>query len=92
MIPADWVSMAGASVVVDVAEPVVYVGVLDTVGGTFVELTAADVHEVGPGSMGKALFVMEAARHGVRPTRERVRIRLACVLSVSRLDEIRQYG
>lgn len=92
MIPTDWEAMQGAGVVVDVAAPVVYVGVLCAVSETFVELTDADVHELEPGSMGKARFIMETARHGVHPTRERVRICLAGVLSISRLDEIRQYG
>lgn len=91
MLP-DWESMRGAPVVVDVAAAVVYVGVLSAVNETFVELDDADVHELEPGSMGKALFIMETARHGIRPTRERVRVRLACILSISRLDEIRQYG
>lgn len=92
MIPPDWAPMADAAVVVDVAAPVVYVGVLRSVNETFVELADADVHELEPGSRGKALFVMETARHGVRPTRDRVCICRSHVLSVSRLDGIRQYG
>jgi hypothetical protein len=74
-------------VVIDVAPPVVYIGRLAEADAHFVTLREVDVHELQSASVTKEVYVMEARRNGVQPTRQEVKIKASQVLSLSRLED-----
>ncbi len=80
--------LLGRSVVVDVAYPIVYIGILRRVGDGFIVLEDADIHELQCANVTKEVYVMEIRRNGFQPTRRQILIRLEQVLSLSALDDI----
>ena len=80
--------LVGQAVVVDVAPPVVYIGTLTEAADAFVVLENADVHPLWNSTTSKELYVMEVRRNGVQPTRKKVWLKMAEILSVSRLEDV----
>ena len=78
----------GRPVVIDVTQPIVYIGTLCAADEDFFTLEQVDVHELAGGNVTKEVYVMEVARNGIQPTREKVRLKQAEVISLSALDEI----
>ena len=84
----DWI---GQTVVVDVTNPTVYIGRLDAADEYFVTLADADDHELRGGTVSKEIYVMEAIRNGLQPSRKLVKLKQAEILSLSRAEDIILY-
>ncbi len=83
--------LVGREVVIDTNTSYVYVGTLESVGADFLTLKNADVHDIHDSSVTKEIYIHETRKHGVRPSRERVVVRLAHVVSFSLLGDVTQY-
>ena len=83
--------LLGKVVVVDVAPPVIYIGTLSAVDSAFITLENADVHPLWNSSTSKEVYLMEARRNGVQPTRRRVLVMRSEMLSISLLDDVVLY-
>ena len=81
----------GAEVVIDTDSSYVYIGRLERLGGDFLELSEADVHDASQSHSTKEFYTIETRRLGVRSNRKRVLVKRSCILSVSRLDEVIEY-
>ncbi len=81
----------GAVVVIDVAPPVIYIGTLRAADGAFLTLENADVHPLWNSATSKEVYLMEVRRNGVQPTRRRVLVKRAEMLSISLLEDIVLY-
>ncbi len=88
MAAEEWEPLLGREVVLDVEGGTTYVGTLVKAGDYFVELAPADVHQMGAGRTTKEVYVMDAAKLGVKPNRERVFVRTLHIRSASALDDI----
>jgi hypothetical protein len=85
---ADYV---GKNVVLDTRGELLYIGRLEKVSEWFFELAEADVHDLMATRTSKELYVMEAAKYGVKKNRKSVVVRKVEVVSISRLDDVIQY-
>ncbi|MCX7935914.1 MAG: hypothetical protein N3A66_11730 [Planctomycetota bacterium] len=83
--------MFGKVVVVDIAPPVIYIGTLRAADTAFLTLENADVHPLWNSSTSKEVYLMEARRNGVQPTRRRVLVKRSEVLSISLLEDVVLY-
>ncbi|MHC4389776.1 MAG: hypothetical protein ACYS22_00490 [Planctomycetota bacterium] len=81
----------GQACVLDTLGPLVYLGDLTRVTEHFFELRSADVHDLNAGHGTKERYVLEAARTGVRKSREEVLVRRDAVISLSRLSDVTLY-
>jgi hypothetical protein len=81
----------GHNVVLDTRGELLYIGRLERVSEWFFELVEADVHDLMATRTSKELYVMEAAKYGVKKNRKSVAVRKVEVVSVSRLDDVIQY-
>jgi hypothetical protein len=81
----DWV---GEVLVIDFISPFVAVGELSRVGSDYVELLSADLHDLRDSDSTRELYLVKVARHGLQKNRERVIIRLAETVAVSRMDDV----
>lgn len=81
----------GEDVVLDTRGELLYLGRLAHVGEWFLELADADVHDMHESRTSKELYVMDAARHGVKKNRRSVHVRKVEVISISRLSDVIQY-
>jgi len=88
--PAEriWAVLVGHDVVVDVTGPYVYVGTLAGADSQWLELTDVDVHDFRDTQSTRELYLLEAHRHGVNRNRARAWVRMAHVMSVSRLADV----
>ncbi len=81
----------GKPVVLDTRGPLLYIGTLKSTGVCFYTLSDADVHDLADSSTSKEVYVMEAAKHGVRKNRESVYVRKTEIVSLSPLDAVVKY-
>jgi len=81
----------GQPVVLDTRGEIIYLGTLKHVGGWFLELTDADVHDMVDSRTSKEHYLMESARHGVRKNRHQVFVRKSEVVSISLLSQVILY-
>ena len=80
--------LVGKVVIVDTATPYLYAGTLKDCDEHFLVLTDADVHDTTGGGSSKEMYALEARRHGVQKNRREVWVRMATVVSLSRLDDV----
>lgn len=85
---SPWSVLLGELVVIDLASPFVYLGRLVGQTGGFVVLDDADAHDLRDTSTTRERYVLDCRRHGIRPNRNRVWIRQAEVVGVSRLSDV----
>jgi hypothetical protein len=85
---ANWHSLLGQQVVVDVRAPYIYIGTLSEVGADTLVLKDADVHYRGDSQTTGELYLLEARREGVRASRARAFVMRSEVVSISSLDDI----
>ena len=80
--------LAGAVVVVDFDGPWLAFGRLTGLTTAWIELTEADLHDLREGSSSRDVYALETQKLGVRVNRRRVRLPLAQIIAISRLDEV----
>lgn len=85
---SPWIAAVGEPVVLDLASPYVVLGTLDRVEGTCLRLTEADVHDLRDSKTTRELYVLEARRHGIRCNRHVATVRIAEIVSFSRLEDV----
>lgn len=84
--------LVGHDVVLDTrGELLLYIGRLERATEWFFELVEADVHDLTATRTSKELYVMEAAKYGVKKNRKSVMVRKVEVVSISRLTDVIQY-
>lgn len=81
----------GQDVVLDCRGEIAYLGRLVSVGDWFLELADADVHDMDSSRTSKEIYVMEAAKHGIKKNRYSVHVRKSEVVSISLLPDVIQY-
>lgn len=78
----------GQDVVLDTRGELLYIGRLAKAGDWFLELADADVHDLAASRTTKELYIMDAAKHGVKKNRKLVHVRKIEVVSMSRLSDV----
>ena len=86
--PGDLEPLIGVQVVVDTDSSYVYIGILESVGSDYLALSSVDVHDTGDSKSTKEHYAHEAKKLGNRNNRTLTYVRLARVLSISKLDDI----
>ena len=81
----------GEDVVLDTRGELLYIGRLKEVLSHFLVLADADVHDMVESRSSKELYVMDAAKHGVKRNRASVHVRKSQVISLSLLADVIQY-
>jgi hypothetical protein len=76
------------NVVLDTRGELLYIGKLKAAGDWFLELVEADVHDLHESRTSKELYVLEAAKFGVKKNRHSVHVRKVEVVSISRLSDV----
>jgi hypothetical protein len=75
-------------VVLDTRGELLYVGKLRHVGEWFLELVDADVHDLMESRTSKELYILEAAKFGIKKNRHSVHVRKVEVVSISKLSDV----
>jgi hypothetical protein len=88
---ADVQGLIGEQIVVDTDSTYIYIGTLEKVGRDFLALSHVDVHETSDSKSTKEQYAHEARKLGSRSNRELTYVRMARVLSISRLDDVIQF-
>tara|TARA_R110002072_G_scaffold96181_1_gene211687 strand:+ start:425 stop:790 length:366 start_codon:yes stop_codon:yes gene_type:complete len=81
----------GKDVVLDTRGELLYVGRLEHVGDWFLTLVDADVHDLSDSRTRKDVYLIEAARFGVKKNRHQVMVRSREVVSLSTLASVILY-
>lgn len=90
-IDPDIQALVGQQVVIDTDSSFVYIGLLVKVGREFLTVSDVDVHETADSKSTKEQYAHDARRLGSRSNRQVTYIRMARVLSISKLDDIVQF-
>ncbi|MFV0444321.1 MAG: hypothetical protein ACK5Q5_12195 [Planctomycetaceae bacterium] len=80
--------LVGATIVLDVQAPYVYVGTLLEFDHRYLVLTNADVHDLRDTNTTRDLYVLEARRHGVNVNRRKVLVSRDQVVGLSNLKDV----
>lgn len=75
-------------VVLDTRGELLYIGKLKHAGDWFLELVDADVHDLMESRTSKELYILEAAKFGIKKNRHSVHVRKVEVVSISRLADV----
>jgi hypothetical protein len=86
--PAEIKALLGQTVVVDTDSSYLYIGVLERAGADYLSLASVDAHDTTDTESSKEFYAHEAKRLGMRPNRTLTLVRLARVVSISKLDHI----
>ena len=90
--PSPFDRYLGSCVVVDVrATSLTYLGTLAEVSDHGLVLKDADVHDASQSRTPREVYVLESKRHGVKANRREVLIRLEEVVSMSKLEDVKEY-
>lgn len=87
----ELVAFVDQNVVLDTRGELLYVGKLKAVGEWFLELVDADVHDLMESRTSKELYILDAAKFGVKKNRHSVHVRKVEVVSISRLSDVILY-
>jgi hypothetical protein len=79
--------LIGQVVVVDLDGPWIAFGRLERLADGWLELTAADLHDLGEGVSTREVYALETRQLGVRVNRTRVALPISRVIAVSRLED-----
>lgn len=80
-----WIGQIG---VLDTQGPLIYIGTLELVTSTFIQLRDVDVHDTNDARATKDLYLIETRSLGVRVNRTRVVVHRAQIISASLLSDI----
>ena len=75
-------------VVLDTAEPIVFLGTLKQITGKGFWLENADIHDCRDGHANKEHYAFESQVEGVRTNRKRIFVMSSAVISISALSEV----
>ncbi|MCZ7646954.1 MAG: hypothetical protein M5U26_17145 [Planctomycetota bacterium] len=89
--PEALVPLLGETVVVDIDAHMLYLGKLEYADDAFLALSEVDVHEDKAEALSKEAYVHEARNIGVRANRHLTWVRMARVVSISRLADIKNF-
>lgn len=89
--PTEIKALLNQQVVVDTDSSFVYIGRLESIGADYLELSNVDVHDTGDSKSTKEHYAHETKKLGLRSNRKMTWLRLARVLSISKLDDIIQF-
>src|ERR1041385_8226988 len=84
----QWEDLLNEVVVLDLADPFVYVGQLRERQGGFFVLQAVDAHDLRDTLTTREKYVLECRQHGVRPNRTWAWVAVREVVSISRLSDV----
>jgi hypothetical protein len=90
-IDSEIAGLVGKQIVVDTDSAYIYVGILENAGRDFLTLSSVDVHETSDSKSTKEQYAHEARKLGSRSNRQLTYVRMARVLSISRLDDVIQF-
>lgn len=89
MSASDWLDeFRGQTVICDLADHYLLIGVLDQVGPQHLSFLDADLHDHREANSTKDVYLIETRRFGVRINRTRVSIPRPALLAISRLDDL----
>ena len=78
-------------VIVDTDSSYVYIGYLEGVGNDYLSLSKVDVHDVTDSDSTKEHYAHESRKVGERYNRQLTLVRLARVVSISKMDDVLQF-
>ncbi len=78
-------------VVLDARGEFIYVGKLSKIGAWYYTLTDADVHDAAASRTSKEVYLIEAAKHGIKKNRHEVMVRKSEIVSISLLEHVILY-
>jgi hypothetical protein len=81
-------ALIGTQVVVDTDSAYVYVGTLDSIGSDYFGIVNVDVHDTSDSKSTKEQYAHETKKVGLRTNRNLTYVRIARVVSISKLDDI----
>jgi len=84
-------SLVGHQVVVDTDSSYIYLGLLESAGIDFLTLTNVDVHDTSESNSTKEQYTHETFKLGSRFNRKLTYLRMARVLSISKLEDVLQF-
>lgn len=88
---SEWEPFVGHDVILDTRGELLYIGHLAKVGDWFVTLEDADVHDLATSRTSKDVYLIDAAKHGVKKNRHEVAVKKREVVSISRLEQVIKY-
>lgn len=83
-----WEDLLNEVVVLDLADPFVFVGQLRERQGEFFVLQSVDAHDLRDTTTTREKYVLECRQHGVRPNRTWAWVAVREVVSISRLSDV----
>jgi len=78
----------GHQVVLDMAAPYVFVGLLAGEDSQYLILEDADAHDLRDTSTTRDLYVLDCRRHGIQANRKRVFVQKIQIVSLSKLEDV----
>ena len=78
-------------VIVDTKSDYIYLGQLEQENSDYLVLKDVDVHDHSISKISKELYIIEAAKYGIKANRKRVRLMCKDVISLSLLEDIIQF-
>jgi hypothetical protein len=89
--PEEIATLIGKQVVVDTDSSYIYIGLLEKAGPDYLTLLNVDVHDCTESRSTKEHYAHEALAVGVRANRNQTILRLARVVSISKMDDVVRY-
>jgi len=83
-----WDELAGQVVVLDLSSPYLIIGRLERAQADWIVLRDADVHDLRDTATSRETYLVNSRLHGVHANRRSVWVRLAEVVSVSRMEDL----
>jgi hypothetical protein len=83
-----WADLLNEVVVLDLADPFVYIGQLRERQGEFFVLEGVDAHDLRDTLTTREKYILECRQHGVRPNRTWAWVAVREVVSISRLADV----
>ena len=83
--------LVGSEVVLDTASPYLYIGRLTEADEWVLRLEDVDVHDASETRTSKEVYIIEAAKFGVKQNRRSVTVRTDKVISISLLSDVIEY-
>ncbi len=86
--PEELQALLGCQIVVDTDSSFIYVGLLRGVGSDYLCLEKVDVHDTAGSRGTKEQYAHELRKVGVRSNRNLTYVRVARIVSISKLDDV----
>ena len=86
--PSKWSEFVGHTVVLDMCSPYVILGQLTAARADCLVLADVDIHDLRDTTTTREKYVVDSRNHGIRANRRQAMVRLADVVSISRLEDV----